>query len=263
MKKRMVFTGIFLMSLILFFFLPRQNVMTVNVMETFQQSSRDHILGTDNLGRDVYSLLVEGGLRTLQVVFLASAISFSFGTVLGMAAAYSGRALRGIIQFAADFTLIIPSFISALIFSALFGFSPLTAGVVFGLGNMGEYVNQSYGMTVSLRKRVFMEGIIVLGARNPRILCFHVFPNICRQLFVFLGNRASNVTIQYAGLAFIGLGTDVTNPDWGSLLYQYRVYLLTCPRLVLWPALAIAALSLFFHYMFDEGGSDEEMTIYD
>lgn len=91
----------------------------------------------------------------------------------------------------------------------------------------------------------------------------HILPNICRQLLIYLGNKASSVTLQYAGLAFIGLGTDVTSPDWGTLLYQYRSYLFTCPRLVLCPAAAICLLALWFHVLFDSRAQRDEGTIYD
>ena len=98
-------------------------------------------MGTDNLGRDVYALLLAGGVRTLEVVFLATAISFLTGTVLGMIAGYYGGIFGSIIQFLSDFSLVIPSFIVALTMSALFGFNIMMAGIVFGIGQMGEYVN--------------------------------------------------------------------------------------------------------------------------
>ena len=81
---------------------------------------------------------------------------------------------------------------------------------------------------------------------------------------MYLGNNASNVVLQYAGLAFIGLGTDVTNPDWGTLLYQYRAYILTYPRLVICPIIAVCLLALFFHFAFDDSRLKRtELTIYD
>ncbi len=263
-RKKQIVCMLFVIYILILLFAPRQNILSTDVVHTFAGSSREHILGTDNLGRDVYSLILAGGIRTLEVVFLSSAISFFVGAFLGMAAAFANPLAASLIQFAADFTLIIPSFIMAMIFSSLFGFSPLTAGIIFGIGNMGEYMNQACTLTQSLKNQEFIDGERVVGLGNLSILVFHVFPNIYRQLLIFLGNKAGNVTVQYAGLAFIGLGTDITNPDWGTLLYQYRAYLTTDPRLVLYPALAIAIMTIFFHILFDgkEQGK-EEMTIYD
>lgn len=263
-RKKQIISILFLVYILLFLFAPRQNILSTDVLNTFSGSSAEHYLGTDNLGRDVYSLILAGGLRTLQVVFLSSAISFFLGTFMGMVAAFARPVPAALIQFFADFTLIIPSFIMAMIFSSLFGFSPVTAGIIFGIGNMGEYMNQACTLTHSLKNQEFIDGERVVGLGNMRILIFHVFPNIYRQLLIFLGNKAGNVTVQYAGLAFIGLGTDITNPDWGTLLYQYRAYITTEPWLVLYPALAIAIMTIFFHMLFDskERGK-EEMTIYD
>lgn len=264
MKRKLIIGGLFLALILFLAFSPRQSVVATDVMNTFQGSSPEHWLGTDNLGRDVYSLIVEGGLRTLTVVFLASGISFIAGTILGMTAALAGGWVKSGIQFLADFTLIVPSFISALVFSGLFGFGPVMAGIVFGVGNMGEYVNLAQGLTEGLIGREYIANQVVLGLPRWRILCFHLLPGIYRELFAFLGSKASNVTLQYAGLAFIGLGTDITCPDWGTLLYQYRVYLIKYPRLVIYPILCICCLSIFFYVMFDKSRSkEEEMTIYD
>ena len=152
----------------------------------------------------------------------------------------------------------------ALIFSALFGFSAPMAGIIFGIGNMGQYINLSEGLTTGMKGKDFISASISIGLSEKSVLFSHIFPNIMNQLFVYLGNNASSVVLQYAGLAFIGLGTDVTNPDWGTLLYQYRVYLLSYPRLVVIPIIAICLLALFFHFAFDNARLKEtELTIYD
>ena len=265
MKKKQWAGLICLAAFILCLWLsPRQNILATDVRNMYAPSTAEHWLGTDNIGRDVYALLVEGGLRTMEVVFLSAAISFVFGTALGMIAAFWGGALRSVIQFAADFTLIVPSFIMAMVFSALFGFKPIVAGIVFGVGNMGEYVNQAFNLAYVLKKQEYIDAERVIGLGRARIILFHVLPNICGQLFVFLGNKAANVVIQYSGLAFIGLGTDITQPDWGTLLYQYRTYMISHPTLVIYPAAAITLLTVFFHVMFDSGSlRGEKVTLYD
>ncbi|MCR4891245.1 MAG: ABC transporter permease [Lachnospiraceae bacterium] len=264
MKRKIIITAIFALFILFLLFAPRKNILKTDVLHTFEGSSAEHWMGTDNLGRDVWSLLVAGGVRTLEVVFLSMAISFFAGTALGMIAAFWGGIIRSVIQFLADFTLVVPSFIMAMVFSALFGFSPLTAGVIFGVGNMGEYVNQSFDLAYGLKKQEFIDAEKVVGLGKIPILIFHVVPNIYRQLLVFLGNKAGNVTVQYAGLAFIGLGTDITNPDWGTLLYQYRAYLTSYPMLVIYPAAAIAILTILFHLMFDSrSGAEEAVTLFD
>ena len=264
MKKKIILWAVFAAIVLFLFLAPHQNVRLVDIAHTFAGPSAEHWFGTDNLGRDLWSLMVVGGIRSLGVVGLATAISFSLGMLLGMAAAYEGGILATVIQFVTDFTMIVPSFIVALILSALFGFSPVMAGLMFGIGNMGSYVNLSRGLTLGMKERDFISAEISLGLSKPRIVFLHIFPNIMKQMFVYMGNHASSVTLQYAGLAFIGLGTDITNPDWGTLLYSYRLYMLTYPRLVIIPIAAVCLLALFFHFAFDDGSAGkEELTIYD
>ena len=264
MKKKIILWAVFAAIVVFMLVAPHQNIRIVDIMNLYAGPSAAHWFGTDNLGRDLYSLMITGGLRSLAVVGLATLISFTLGTLLGMVSAYVGGAAHTIIQFVSDFTMIIPSFIVALILSALFGFSPAMAGLLFGIGNMGQYVNMAEGLTNGMKERDFISAEISLGLSAPRILFLHIFPNIMKQMFVYMGNNASSVTLQYAGLAFIGLGTDVTNPDWGTLLYSYRMYMLTYPRLVIIPIAAVCLLALFFHFAFDDGSArKEELTIYD
>lgn len=264
MKKRIPVWCVFAAFVLFLFIVPHQNIKITDLAGAFSGCSPEHWLGTDNLGRDLFALMVTGGQRTMIVVGLATAISFIGGSLLGMIAAYRGGVLRSVIQFIADFVTVVPSLVMALIFSALFGFSAPMAGIIFGIGNIGQYINLSEGLTSGMKGKDFISAEVSVGLSGSAILFRHIFPNIMKQLFVYLGNNASSVVLQYAGLAFIGLGTDVTNPDWGTLLYQYRVYLLTYPRLVIIPIIAICLLALFFHFAFDDARLKKtELTIYD
>lgn len=264
MKRRYILWGAFLVFVLLLFLIPHQNIKLTDMLHTYQGCGPAHWLGTDNLGRDLFALMVTGGQRTLIVVFLATGISFAGGSLLGMIGAYKGGLVKTVIQFLADFVTVIPSLVMALIFSALFGFSAPMAGIIFGIGNMGQYINLADGLTTGIKEKDFVSAELSLGLPGSTILFRHIFPNILRQLLVYLGNNASNVVLQYAGLAFIGLGTDVTNPDWGTLLYQYRAYILTYPRLVICPIIAVCLLALFFHFVFDDSRLKRtELTIYD
>ena len=264
MKRKAFLWGIFGCFVAFLFLIPHQNIKLTDLLGTFQAPSGMHWFGTDNLGRDLFALMVTGGQRTLLVVFISTAISFIAGSFLGMVGAYEGGVVQSLIQFLADFVTVVPSMVMALIFSALFGFSAGMAGGIFGIGNIGQYINLANGLTSDMMRRDFVSAEMTLGLTKSRILFGHIFPNIVRTLLVYMGNNASSVVLQFAGLAYIGLGTDVTSPDWGTLLYQYRVYLLTCPRLVLFPIAAICLLALFFHYTFDDGRiRTAELTIFD
>lgn len=264
MKTKAIIWVLFALFVIFLLAVPHENVKITDLTSVFQGFSSEHWLGTDNLGRDLFALMVVGGQRTLLVVLIATALSFVGGSLLGMVAAYRGGVLQAVIQFIADFVTVVPSLVVALVLSGLFGFSAVMAGVVFGIGNMGQYINLAYGLAAEVKEHDYIGAETSLGVRPARIMFGHILPNIARQLVVYMGNNASAVVLQYAGLAFIGLGVDTTNPDWGTLLYDYRIYLLSHPELVLIPMAAICLLALFFHFAFDDGKvKREELTIYD
>lgn len=264
MKSKSIIWIVFGAFVLFLLFAPHQNVKITDLAATFAGFSLEHPFGTDNLGRDLFALMIEGGQRTLLVVLIATAIAFVGGTLLGMVAAYRGGLVKSLIQFLADFVTVVPSLVVALVFSALFGFSATMAGIVFGIGNMGQYINLSQELTAETKAHDFINAEHSLGLRGPAILFMHILPNIARRMVVYMGNNASSVVLQYAGLAFIGLGVDTTNPDWGTLLYDYRIYMLTHPELILIPMAGVTILALFFHFAFDDGKvKDEELTIYD
>ena len=151
--KKLILWGVFIVFVLLLFLIPHQSIKATDILNTYQGFSAEHWLGTDNLGRDTFALMVTGGQRTLLCVFLATVISFTFGSLLGMIAAYEGGLVRSLVQFTADFVTVIPSLIMALIFSALFGFSAVSAGIIFGIGNMGQYINLSEGLTAGMKDR--------------------------------------------------------------------------------------------------------------
>ena len=244
---------------------PTQNVLIVNLADKLSAPSAAHIFGTDNLGRDVFSLTVRGGIRTLVVVATASAISFSGGLVLGLAGGYFGGQMELGIRIAADFTMAVPSFIFALIFTGIFGMTPYTVGIILGLCGIGQYALQAEALTRSVRKMAYIENEKILGMPARHTLFGHILPNILYPMFTSMGNRAGGLTLSSASLAFIGLGVDVTSPDWGNMIYQYKIYVISNPNLILAPTLAVFLLALLFHLAFDGGASNkpEEVTIYD
>lgn len=246
---------IIIMSLIFIFMIdifPMYDTDIIHLDETFQGISKEHILGTDHLGRDIFSLIVQGGVRTLMVVGIGSFTSLLFGMTLGLLSGYLEGIFETLVQFVTDLTMIIPSFILALTFTAIFGLSPVNIGIVLGITGIGAYVNQTASLTKNMKENEFILAARVLGNSDLRIMIKHIFPNIIRPIFTLFGNKASQISMQYASLSFIGLGTDLTEPDWGAMLFQYRVYIIDHPSIVLWPSMAIFIMAIIFQYIFDD-----------
>lgn len=229
----------------------RDSVKT-NLSETFAPISLKHYFGTDHLGRDIFSLIVDGAVRTLATVFIASAISVSFGLILGMLGGYFGKSLEIVIVFFTDMLMIVPSFIMALIISAIFGLNPVTAGITLGITGIGTYTNQAMILTRQIKNRGFILSEKALGIPSSMIMTRHILPNIITPILAALGSTVSSIALQYASLSFIGLGADITKPDWGALLYQYRVYIIDKPLMIFFPCMAIFSLAYASFVIFDD-----------
>ena len=250
MTKKLIFINIFLVILLLIFS-SRLNA-DINLNSVFLDFSKQHFFGTDDLGRDVFSLVIIGGFRTLEVVAIATSLSFFVGTFLGMIAGYFEKTIGTIIKSMVDFLMVVPTLIVALIITSIFGITPITAGVSIGVFGIGNYMNQSEALTKVEKNKDYILASQLLGVPWYVVLFRRIFVNILPRLLVNLGNTASGVILLYSALTFIGLGLDYTKPDWGAMLYQYRIYLVKRPSLIIIPTLCILWVSLSFNLIFDK-----------
>lgn len=252
MRRAIIAITVIVLLAILFSVIPTQNPKFVDIKNKFLPPSAEHYMGTDHLGRDIFSLMSQGFLRTLYVVLLASAVSYISGVFLGIVAGFYGGFYLLVIRFLTDLTLIIPTFIVALISSIMFKDTVFAVGLALGFSNIGFFANQSYKLSEIILKDPYVDTLRMLQAPNSYIMRKFLFPQILPATLNLMGNKASNHILAYASLTFIGLGADITSPDFGTMLYQYRGYIIDKPLIVLWPALGIFFLSLIFHYTFDE-----------
>ncbi len=250
MRIRLMVAAGILGVMILAFSLPHGDPSAVDLTAVLQPPSQAHPLGTDDLGRDVWALMAVGFWRTLTVVVTASLTSVLIGVPLGLIAGYSRGAVNAIIMTATDLTMIIPTFVAALLVTAVVGLTPFSAGLVLGLFGAGTYVNQTRALTLSIRSYDYVRAEVLLATPTVQILLRHVLPGVAGPLMRYFGSSASGTILAYAGLAFIGLGVDTTVPDWGTMLYRHRSQI-DHPLLLLWPTLGIFLLAIVFHILAD------------
>ncbi len=252
MKKRYLLYILPVILIIIMIVTGYRDSVKTNLSGTFAPISFEHYFGTDHLGRDIFSLIVDGAVRTLATVVIASLISVSFGLILGMLGGYFGKSLEIVIVFFTDMLMIVPSFIMALIISAIFGLNPVTAGITLGITGIGTYTNQAMILTRQVKNRGFILSEKALGIPSSMIMTRHILPNIITPILAALGSTVSSIALQYASLSFIGLGADITKPDWGALLYQYRVYIIDKPLMIFFPCMAIFSLAYASFMIFDD-----------
>lgn len=210
-----------------------------------------HPLGTDHLGRDMLSRMMVAGWRSGLVVIVVGAIGFIGGTLIGTVAALMGGWREAAIVKAAETFIVVPTLIVALAVAAIFGLSPLTAGIALGLAGLGPYTLLSNSLTRRMMGQPFVLSARAMGAGTASLTLRHILPNTMPVLFAYVGSQAGQAIVAYAALAFIGLGADPTRPDWGAMLFEYRMFVFDHPMLMLWPGLAIAVTAGLLNWTFD------------
>lgn len=250
LRTRILLALAILASMALVFLLPHASPTAVDLTAVLQPPSRSHPLGTDDLGRDVWALTAVGFWRTLTVVFTASLTSILIGVPLGLLAGYARGAVDSVIMTVTDLTMIIPTFVAALLVTAVVGLTPFTAGLVLGVFGAGAYVNQTRALTLSITSHDYVRAEVLLATPTPAVLMRCILPGVGGPLMRYFGASASGTVLAYAGLAFIGLGIDTTVPDWGTMLFRYRSQV-DHALLLLWPAAGILILSVVFQMLAD------------
>ena len=223
----------------------------VDVLARNLPPSAEHILGTDQLGRDLAARMLVAGWRSLLVILIVAVIGVAGGTLVGSLAAMAGGPVEWLILRGVEMFIVIPTLVWALTAAALFGLTPLTAGLALGLAALGPFALTANSLTHRALGFDYVRAARALGVPPPAIVLRHILPAILPLLLAQAGAQAGQAVVAYAGLAFIGLGVDPARPDWGSMLFEYRMFLFEAPRLMIVPGLGIALMALTLNLLAD------------
>jgi peptide/nickel transport system permease protein len=200
---------------------------------------RAHLLGTDQLGRDVLSRVIYGARVSLVVGFAAVLIGGVLGSGLGLLAGYNGGRVDAAIMTVADAQLAFPFILLAIGIIGVLGPSFPTLVVVIGLSGWVSYARIIRSQVLGLRSREFIEAIRALGGSVGRVVLRHVLPNVLSSIVVVATLELARSIVLEATLSFLGLGIQPPTPSWGGMIDEGREYLdsawwiSTCPGLVL------------------------------
>lgn len=204
-----------------------------------QSPSADHWLGTDQLGRDVWSRLVWAGRSSLFVMAGVLALSLWIGLTLGIISGYGGGWLDNVIMRITDFFYALPQILLALALIGAVGPSIPALIITLVIGGWVGYARLARSLVLSLRQRDFVIAAGAVGASDWRILVRHLLPGTIGPVAVQLSLDAGTTILAVAALSFLGLGIQPPTPEWGAMLVEARPYLGQAPHLVLPPGIAI------------------------
>ncbi|MGG0737598.1 ABC transporter permease [Niallia taxi] len=201
--------------------------------------SIEHILGTDNLGRDILSRILYGSRVSLIVGIGAVLVSGLIGAVLGLLAGFYGGWINAIIMRTADAFLAIPTILLMLVVLAVVGPGLSTLIFVIGITNWVSYARVVRGEVLSIKEREFIKSVVAIGARKSRIIFLHILPNVISSFIIISGMSVATTIVLEASLSFLGLGIKSPAVSWGGMLSDGRQYVATAWWVATFPGLAI------------------------
>lgn len=226
-----------------------------NFAERLQMPSKAHLLGTDNLGRDLLSRIIYGGRTSLLVACLAIVISLLVGGFFGATAAYFGGWYETVVMRVTDVFMAIPTTLLAISISAALGSGTFNTALAISVSGMPAYVRLMRACTMSAREQEYVEAARCTGSSDMRIIFRHIVPNTLASIIVDATLRVGANILAISGLSFIGLGVQPPAAEWGSILTSGRDYIRDFWPLVTFPGIAIM-LTLFGFNLFGDGLRD-------
>ena len=259
-KNRLAFVGIVIVTAVILLSLLAPVIqihdpLDQNIAERLQSPSIQHIFGTDNFGRDVWSRVVNGARIALLVGVISVAIGIFFGLPIGAIAGYYRGWLDEVIMRTMDAFLAIPPILIALLIVAVLGSSLFNMMIAIGVVYIPRFARVIRGSVLSEREKEYVEAAKMVGEHNLSILFRQILPNCLSPLIVQATIFIGYAILTEAALSFLGLGLAPPNPSWGSMLNEARLYIGREPLLAVIPGLAISITVLGFN-LFGDGLRD-------
>jgi len=206
-----------------------------------------HLLGTDNVGRDILSRIIVGTRFTLSIAFASVLFAGIGGIVLGSIAGYFGGVTDRIVTGVIDLLLTVPNIVLAIAIASVAGASATGLTIAISASFIPPLARLVRGRVIELMAEDFIAAAVTVGMSHTRILLRHILPNAATVIIIELSLNAGQAVLTGSALGFLGLGVQPPAPEWGTMLGASREYLTLAPHLVIAPGIAISLLVLAFN----------------
>ena len=214
-----------------------------------------HLLGTDELGRDILSRLVYGARISIGIGMTVVMSAFFIGVPLGIISGYYGGKIDFILMRAMDVLMAFPQLLLCILFVAVLGANLTNAVMAVSIYTVPNFARMARSETLAIKNGEYIEAARALGASNARIIVSHILPNIMSPLIVLATLNFGNAVLTTSGMGFLGIGAQPPTPEWGAMLSSGRQYLLMAPHVTTIIGLAILFLVLGLN-LFGDGLRD-------
>lgn len=232
----------------LFWTLPPEELTSAGALANW---SAQHPLGTDELGRDMFSRMLHGGRITLLVGLAAMLFSLLIGTIVGACAGFFGRIAESILMRVTEAMMAIPNFFFVLVALTVLGTSPFMVIIVIALTSWMDIARVVYGETLKWKEYEFIEAAKASGATSIRVLRKYIIPQVIPSIIVAGTLTIAGSILTESAISYLGLGIKPPTPTWGNLLQNSQQYIWTSPILGILPGIAITAVVLLYNFLGD------------
>ncbi len=256
LKNRIGLLGIAFIGILVFIaiFAPLiapYDPLAQNIMGRYKAPSSEHLLGTDEMGRDILSRIIYGSRISLQVGLFSVSIALVTGVFLGLLAGYYGGFWDMLIMRIMDIMLAFPAILLAIAIVAILGPQLRNAMLAIGIINIPRFARIVRSSAISIKESEYILAAKMMGASDVRIIFFHLLPNAMAPLIVQTTLSIATAILEAAALSFLGLGAQPPTPEWGAMLTDARSSLQQAPWVATFPGLAIIFGVLGFNLLGD------------
>jgi peptide/nickel transport system permease protein len=258
LKNKLAVVGliIFILIVLVAFFAPliadyEGEAIKINVPGRLKPPSSAHILGTDEMGRDIFARIVHGARVSLAVGLSSVAVALLIGGAFGAIAGFFGGRVDNIIMRCMDVFLCLPDVLLALAIVAAFGTSLVNMTIAIGLSFTPKFSRVVRSAVMTVRGIEYVEAARAIGATNAQIITKHILINCIGPIIVQVTLYVASAILTISALSFIGLGIQAPKPEWGNMLASGRAYMRDHAYIVLAPGLAIFTTILSLNLLGD------------
>jgi peptide/nickel transport system permease protein len=222
-----------------------------DVINALAPPSSAHWLGTDDLGRDILSRLLQGARVAMVVSITASAIAIVIAMVLGVVAGYFGGLVDDLLSRVFDVIVTFPMILLAVLIVVALGPSLTAVCIAIATAVTPRYGRQFRVLTKSVSQREYVQAVIAQGYNPVRIIVRHVLPNIILPIAVIAAGNMGRLVVAEASLSYLGAGVRPPNASWGNMISDGQEFLQTAPGLAVYPGIALCVLAIAFSFIGD------------
>lgn len=247
----MVVILVLIFSAVLAPYIAPYNPYKQDLKKALVQPCKEHLLGTDALGRDLFSRIIYGSRTSLMVGCVSVGIAAVLGMALGLIAGYFGGMSSAIIMRFIDALMSFPQILLALVIAAMLGGGLKNVMIALSIGLVPSYTRLMCGQVLSIKENDYITAERAIGGSNIRIMVCHILPNCFPPLIVFITLMLGVTILSEAGLSFLGVGIKPPGAAWGAMVYEGYQYVFTHPFLSFAPGMAIMLVVFAFNMVGD------------